>query len=88
MGQLETPESAKDQRIADSDIKSNFVKNIKDDIEKIFYGNDFSGSWRSGEGNIIQAITSELREGKGASQAPKNTQQVKAQERNKLIELA
>jgi len=80
MSHLETPENAKEQRIVNSDIKSNFVKNIKDEIEKIFYDNDLTGNGVKGEGDFIKTITSYLRRSKTASQKTESTKQAKAQE--------
>ena len=80
MSQMETPENPKDQRIANSDIKSNFVKNIKDEIKKIFYDNDLTGNGVKGEGDFIKTITSYLRRSKAASQKAESAKQVKAQE--------
>lgn len=80
MNQPETPENAKDQRIANSDIKSKFAKNIKDEIKKIFYDNDPTGNGVKGERDFIRTITSYLRRSKAASQKAESAKQVKAQE--------
>jgi len=80
MSHIEIPENAKEQRIVNSDIKSNFVKNIKDEIEKIFYDNDLTGNGVKGEGDFIKTITSYLRRSKTASQKTESTKQAKAQE--------
>jgi hypothetical protein len=80
MVRLEIPDSAKGQIISNSEIKNNFVKNIKDEIKKIFYDNDPSGNGVKREGDFIKTITSYIRRSKGASQKIESTKQIKAQE--------
>lgn len=80
MEQPETPKNVKQQSITNSDITSNFVKKIYDEIKKIFCDNDLAGNGVKGERDFIKTITSYLRGSKGTSQKAENAQQVKAQE--------
>jgi len=80
MNQPDTPDSKKKQIISNLDIKSIFVKNIKDEIKKIFYNIDLTGNGVKGEGDFIKTITSYLRRSKAASQKAESAKQVKTQE--------
>jgi hypothetical protein len=66
--------------MVNSSKNSSFVKNLKDEIKKIFYVDDVSGNGIKGQGDFIKTITSNLRKGKSTGQEIKITKQIKAQE--------
>lgn len=66
--------------MGNSNRKSNFVKNLKDEIRRILRDDDPSGNVGKGQEDLIKTVANKLRKGKRSGEKAQEAKQIKAQE--------